>query len=310
MAPARLPLIHHPGYSIDWPTRHPFPMAKFSALRRYLADRGFDDDPLVEWITPQPATTTQLLRAHTPDYLQTFYLGDSDPVARKRSGFPWSQALVERTLLEVGGTLAAAHAALTTGLACNTAGGTHHAYPDAASGYCLLNDLTVAAHELLARGLASRILIVDGDVHQGDGTAFAFRHEPRVFTFSLHGADNFPFTKRDSDLDIALPRSSGDDDYMAALQAHLPRLMHEFAPDFMFYDAGADVHAGDRLGHFKMSLKGIRRRDRYVLSRCLAAEVPVAAVIGGGYDRDLAALVERHAVLHRVARGLWGEYRS
>ncbi|WP_438765049.1 histone deacetylase family protein [Kushneria sp. TE3] len=300
----RLPLIHHPGYTFEWPERHPFPMAKFRALRHRLSTLGLDDDPLIDWITPKPPSSTQLLRAHTPEYLQTFYLGDSDPKARKRSGFDWSPQLVERTLLEVGGTLSTLRAALETGLACNTAGGTHHAYPNAASGYCLLNDLAVAAHEAMAVYGVTRILIIDCDVHQGDGTAFAFQNESRVFTCSIHGVDNFPFTKRSSDLDIALPRGTDDAAYQNVLERDLPALLDRLRPELVFYDAGADVHAGDRLGHFELSLDGIYRRDLYVLRQCRERGIPVAAVIGGGYDRDLEALVERHMQLFVAARDL------
>ena len=300
----RLPVIHHPGYTFDWPERHPFPMAKFRALRQRLSALGFDDDPRIEWITPAAATSTQLLRAHTPEYLQTFYLGDSDPAARKRSGFPWSPALVERTLLEVGGTLSTLTAALETGLACNTAGGTHHAYPNAASGYCLLNDLAVAAHEAMEVYGIRRILIIDCDVHQGDGTAYAFRHDPRVFTCSIHGVDNFPFIKRQSDRDIALPRGTNDAIYQDVLEREIPALLGRVRPTLVLYDAGADVHAGDRLGHFELSLEGIYQRDLFVLEQCRRRHIPVAAVIGGGYDRNLAALAERHAQLFQAARTL------
>lgn len=297
-----LPLIHHPGYTFDWPERHPFPMAKFRALRQQLSMLGFDDDPLIDWITPQTPSSAQLLRAHTPEYLQTFYLGDSDPKARKRSGFDWSPQLVERTLLEVGGTLATLRAALETGIACNTAGGTHHAYPNAASGYCLLNDLAVAAHEAIAVHGIKNILIIDCDVHQGDGTAFAFQNDPRVFTCSIHGVDNFPFTKRSSDRDIALPRGTDDLAYQAVLEREIPALLDQVRPELVLYDAGADVHAGDRLGHFELSLEGIYRRDLFVLKQCRQRDIPVAAVIGGGYDRDLNALAERHAQLFLAAR--------
>lgn len=300
----RLPLIHHPGYTFEWPERHPFPMAKFRALREHLSTLGFDDDLLIDWITPARASSTQLLRAHTEAWLQAFYLGDSDPKAKKRSGFPWSIQLVERTLLEVGGTLATLHAALATGLACNTAGGTHHAYPNAASGYCLLNDLAVAAHEAMAVHGLRNLLIIDCDVHQGDGTAFAFQNDSRVFTCSIHGVDNFPFTKRSSDLDIALPRGTDDSAYQRALEAHIPTLLDRLKPELVLYDAGADVHAGDRLGHFELSLAGIYRRDLYVLNQCRRRGIPVAAVIGGGYDRNVDALVERHTQLFLVARAI------
>ncbi len=297
-----LPLIHHPGYTIDLPPRHPFPMAKFRVLHEVLATEPSGTQ--AEWITPAPATGTQLARVHHRDYLRAFLGGTLSAAAQRRSGFRWSEALVERTLLEVGGTLATVEAALATGLACNTAGGTHHAHADAASGYCLINDLAVAAAEALDRGWVERILIVDLDVHQGDGTARLFRDHHQVFTFSMHGAANFPARKQHSDLDIGLPRGTGDAGYLAHLEASLPQLLAQFAPDLVLYDAGVDVHADDRLGHLALSDAGLLTRDHYVLASCREADIPVAAVIGGGYDRDLEALAGRHAQLHRAASTL------
>ncbi|WP_223160932.1 histone deacetylase family protein [Salinicola aestuarinus] len=299
-----LPLVHHPGYSIDWPERHPFPMAKFGVLRRHLAALGFDDRDDVHWITPSPATSQALLRAHTADYLQRFALGEITTARRSPSGFPWSPELVARTLLEVGGTLAAVEAALTHGLALNTAGGTHHAYADRASGYCLLNDLAVAARHLLVEHGLVRVLIVDCDVHQGDGTASLFRHEPRVITLSIHGEANFPFDKRESDRDVALPSGTEDEPYLATLATELEAAFERVQPQFVLFDAGADVHTGDRLGHFDLTTRGLYRREHHVLSRCLARGIPVAGVIGGGYDRDLDTLAERHAQLFLAALSL------
>lgn len=299
-----LPIVHHPGYSIEWPERHPFPMAKFRVLRERLRELGFDQGDDIRWIEPGAASSEALLRTHTSEYLQRFYLGEVFTTRRTPSGFPWSSALVERTLLEVGGTLATVEAALKTSLALNTAGGTHHAYADRASGYCLLNDLAVAAHHLLATHGLDRVLIVDCDVHQGDGTAWIFRHEPRVFTLSIHGEANFPFEKRHSDRDVALPRGTDDITYQACLERELKRAMDDFRPQFVLFDAGADVHAGDRLGHFALSDEGLYQRDRFVLSHCQRLGIPVAAVIGGGYDRDLSALAERHAQLFLAARAL------
>lgn len=302
-----LPIIHHPGYSIDWPERHPFPMAKFGVLRRHLAATGFDARDAVQWITPGPATSRTLLRTHTADYLQRFSLGEITSARRTPSGFPWSPALVERTLREVGGTLRTVDAALMHGLALNTAGGTHHAYADRASGYCLLNDLAVAAYHLLAEHGLTRVLIVDCDVHQGDGTAWIFRHEARVFTLSIHGAENFPFDKRDSDRDVALPRGTDDATYLDTLALELEQALDNVRPQFVLFDAGVDVHVDDRLGHFALTTDGIYRRDHHVLSRCLERGIPVAGVIGGGYDRDLAALADRHAQLFRAGLCLVSE---
>lgn len=279
-------------------------MAKFTALRRQLSRLGFDDDRRIDWITPAPAKSHALLRAHGTDYLQRFLLGEVTTSRRTPSGFPWSPELVERTLLEVGGTLASVDAALETGMALNSAGGTHHAYADHASGYCLLNDLAIAAHHLLAEHGLGRVLIVDCDVHQGDGSAEIFRDDARVYTLSIHGEANFPFAKRKSDRDVALPRGTGNARYLEILARELEAALAEFAPQFVLFDAGADVHAGDRLGHFSLSNDGLYRRDRFVLSCCLEAGIPVAGVIGGGYDRNLTALVERHAQLFLAARAL------
>ncbi|WP_227370217.1 histone deacetylase [Halomonas sp. M20] len=298
-----LPLIHHPGYTIDLPASHPFPMAKFRELKKQLDKEIAGQE--ARWLIPDTVSESDLRRVHTRDYLQTFLNGKLDHADQRRSGFRWSEELVERTRLEVGGTLLTIEAALEYGLACNTAGGTHHAHADAASGYCLLNDLAVAAAYALAKRWARRILIVDLDVHQGDGTALIFRDDKRVFTFSMHGADNFPARKQQSDLDIPLPRGTGDDDYLATLAAHLPKLLERVMPDLVIFDAGVDVHADDRLGHLSLSDGGLARRDAYVIRLCRKADIPIAAVIGGGYDRDLVALANRHAQLHRAAHQYW-----
>nr|WP_298413428.1 histone deacetylase [uncultured Halomonas sp.] len=300
-----LPLIHHPGYTIDLPANHPFPMAKFRVLKEQLDKETAGQAS--HWLTPVAVAEIDLRRVHARDYLQTFLNGKLDDAAQRRSGFRWSQALVERTRLEVGGTLLTIEAALEYGLACNTAGGTHHAHTAAASGYCLLNDLAVGAAYALAKRWVRRILIVDLDVHQGDGTALIFRDNDRVFTFSMHGAENFPARKQQSDLDVPLPRGTGDDAYLAILAAHLSRLLDRITPDLVIFDAGVDVHADDRLGHLSLSDEGLARRDTYVIRLCRDAGIPVAAVIGGGYDRDLAALADRHAQLHRAAYQYWLE---
>jgi len=255
----------------------------------------------IEWHTPQPATLESLQRVHTRDYVQAFLHGQLDRAAQRRSGFVWSQALVERVRLETGGTLLTLEAALATGLACNSAGGTHHAHADAASGYCLINDLAVAAAHALAQGWVERVLIVDCDVHQGDGTARLFANEPGVFTFSMHAARNFPARKAKSDLDIALPNGMEDAAYLAELASWLPGVLAAYQPDVVLYDAGVDVHHDDRLGYLSLSSDGLYARDHYVLNLCRESDIPVAAVIGGGYDRDITALAARHAQLHRAA---------
>lgn len=274
-------------------------MEKFRVLRQLLGEQTLACP--IEWHTPQPATLESLQRVHTPEYVQAFLHGQLDRAAQRRSGFVWSEALVERVRLETGGTLLTLEAALATGLACNSAGGTHHAHADAASGYCLINDLAVAAAHALAQGWVERVLIVDCDVHQGDGTARLFANEPGVFTFSMHAARNFPACKAKSDLDIALPNGMEDAAYLAELASWLPGLLAAYQPDVVLYDAGVDVHQDDRLGYLSLSSDGLYARDHYVLNLCRESDIPVAAVIGGGYDRDITALATRHAQLHRAA---------
>ena len=294
-----LTVIHHPGYTIDLPANHPFPMEKFRVLRQLLGEQSLACP--IAWLTPEPAPINTLARVHTRDYLHALVQGTLDRAAQRRSGFLWSPELVERVRLETGGTLLTLEAALTTGLACNSAGGTHHAHADAASGYCLINDLAVAAAHALALGWVERVLIVDCDVHQGDGTARLFAQVPGVFTFSMHAARNFPARKAKSDLDIALPNGMDDAAYLTELASWLPGLLAAYQPDVVLYDAGVDVHHDDRLGYLALSSEGLYARDHYVLNLCRETGIPVAAVIGGGYDRDILALAGRHAQLHRAA---------
>ncbi|WP_146872585.1 histone deacetylase family protein [Halovibrio variabilis] len=294
-----LTIIHHPGYTIDLPVSHPFPMEKFRVLRQRLGEQSLATP--IEWLTPNPASIDALARVHTRTYLDAFLHGTLNRVAQRRSGFVWSQALVERVRLETGGTLMTLEVALASGLACNSAGGTHHAHADAASGYCLINDLAVAAAHALALGWVERVLIVDCDVHQGDGTARLFEGVSGVFTFSMHAGGNFPAHKAKSDLDVALPNGMEDEAYLAVLASRLPGLLAAYQPDVVLYDAGVDVHRDDRLGYLALSSQGLYARDAYVLTCCREAGIPVAAVIGGGYDRDIVVLADRHAQLHRAA---------
>jgi acetoin utilization deacetylase AcuC-like enzyme len=213
--------------------------------------------------------------------------GSLDAKAQRRIGLPWSPNLVRRTCTAVGGTILTAKLALNQGIACNTAGGTHHAFPDRGAGFCIFNDLAIATRILLHQGLVQRVLIVDLDVHQGDGTAWIFQDDPRVFTFSMHCAVNFPRQKQTSDLDVPLPEGMEDDAYLRQLQAHLPDLLSQIRPDLVLYDAGADTHRGDRLGKLAMTNTGLYARDRYVLTTCVNGGYPVACVIGGGYDDNM-----------------------
>ncbi|MEX0430695.1 histone deacetylase family protein [Spiribacter insolitus] len=293
----RIAAVHHPDYTIRMPASHPFPMAKFSILKHQLVH--FESE--FQWYLPPLASRAELETVHEAHYLDALFAGTLDRAAERRSGFPWSEALVRRVRLETGGTCLTARLALENGLALNAAGGTHHAHADFASGYCLLNDIAVATRTLLAGRVVDRVLIVDLDVHQGDGTARLLANEPRAFTFSMHAARNFPARKAVSDLDMPLESGLGDDDYLETLAGVLPRLLDEQQPSLVIYDAGVDVHSADRLGHLCLSDSGLFRRDRFVMEAARRRGIPVAAVIGGGYDRDIDALCRRHGQLFRAA---------
>ncbi len=294
-----LPIIYHPDYVTPLPPGHRFPMSKFSLLQEILlADNIIQPQQVYQPELP-PREWLELI--HTPDYVAAYCDGTLDAKAQRRIGLPWSPALARRTCLAIGGTILTAKLALEQGLACNTAGGTHHAFPDYGAGFCIFNDLAVAPAVMLGLGLVKKVLIVDLDVHQGDGTAFVFQADPRVFTFSMHCGDNFPSRKQASDLDIALPRGLDDDGYLQILAKQLPEVLQRVQPDLVFYDAGVDPHVDDRLGKLALSDQGLYRRDRLVLSTCLTQDYPTACVIGGGYSDDLKGLAQRHSLLHRAA---------
>lgn len=274
-------------------------MAKFGLLRELLLRDGVIDPGQI--YQPGPPPMDWLQRVHTADYVTAYCQGTLAPVAQRRIGLPWSPNLVRRTCTAVGGTILTAKLALSQGLAFNLAGGTHHAFPDHGSGFCIFNDLAIAAQILLDQGWVQQILIVDLDVHQGDGTAWIFRQDPRVFTFSMHCAVNFPRIKQTSDRDVSLPAGMEDDAYLYQLQTHLPDVLTQVRPDLVLYDAGVDTHQGDRLGKLAMTNTGLYERDRWVLSTCLRGGYPVACVIGGGYDDNLADLIYRHSLLFRAA---------
>jgi len=298
-----LPIVYHPDYVAPLPSEHRFPMLKFKLLRDLLLK---DEIIKPEQVYLPKFPTQELIQlVHTPDYVQAYCQGTINAKAQRRIGLPWSQTLANRTCIAVAGTILTAKLALEYGCACNTAGGTHHAFPSYGSGFCIFNDLALAAKVLLQEGLVQKVLIVDLDVHQGDGTACIFQNEPRVFTFSMHCEANFPGKKQTSDLDIPLPVGLDDDGYLQILAEHLPDLLTQVKPDLVLYDAGVDIHVSDRLGKLALSDWGIYRREMMVLSTCLAFGCPVASVIGGGYAKDLLALVERHSLLHRAAKKIY-----
>ncbi|GAB5521566.1 MAG: histone deacetylase [Rhodothermales bacterium] len=292
------------GYFVPLPPRHPFPMGKFPALHRMLLDEGLlTPDEVVE---PREADWADLLLVHTPEYLTKLANGTQTKLEERRMGLPWSPELVVRSRRAVQGTINAALMALEDGIAANLAGGTHHAMPNHAEGFCVLNDVAVATRMLQRARWINRALIIDLDVHQGNGSAFFFADRPNVFTFSMHGAKNFPFHKPPSTLDIGLPDGTDDDAYLAALRTHLPRVIEQANADLVFYLAGIDVRAGDRFGRLALSREGLHRRDRYVLERVHTARIPLTLLLSGGYAPTPEATADLHAIAHREARHVYG----
>ncbi|MBW4505807.1 MAG: histone deacetylase [Scytonematopsis contorta HA4267-MV1] len=294
-----LPIVYHPDYVAPLPPGHRFPMPKFQMLYELLLhDKVAQAE---QFYLPQHPEQELIELVHTPEYVKAYREGTLDPKAQRRIGLPWSSALVNRTLVAVGGTILTASLALQYGLACNTAGGTHHAFPSYGSGFCIFNDLAIASRVLQKQGLVEKILIVDLDVHQGDGTAFIFQEDKSVFTFSMHCEINFPGTKQKSDLDVPLQEGMEDDTYLQTLARYLPDLLSEIKPDLVLYDAGVDPHIADKLGKLALTDTGIYRREMQVLTTCVGAGYPVGCVIGGGYADDMKSLVWRHSLIHRAA---------
>ncbi|MEM8719960.1 MAG: histone deacetylase [Cyanobacteria bacterium P01_G01_bin.39] len=293
-------IVYHPDYVAPLPNAHRFPMPKFKILRDLLLqDEVIAPEQIFQ---PELPDLESIGLVHTTEYVQGYCNGTLEQKVQRRIGLPWSKALAHRTRIAIGGTILAAKLALDYGCVCNTAGGTHHAFPSYGSGFCIFNDLAIASRVLLKEGLVRKILIVDCDVHQGDGTAYIFQNDPRVFTFSMHCEANFPGRKQQSDLDIPLPVGLDDDGYLQILAHHLSDLLSEVQPDLVLFDAGVDTHVSDRLGKLSLTDWGIYRRERMVLSTCKAGGYPVASVIGGGYGKDMSALVYRHSLLHRAAK--------
>ena len=282
---------------------HSYPMEKYRLVpERLLADGVLTDDELVE---PEPISLDDVLRVHTSAYVQTFLDGTLDRRALLRLGLPWSSALVRRVLAVVGGTLGAADAALRDGAAVNLAGGTHHAFADHGEGYCVFNDLVIALRRLRADGRIDRVLIIDLDVHQGNGTAALCRSDEATFTFSMHGANNYPARKEQSSWDVDLPDGTTDEVYVSRLADILPTLIERARPDLVMYQAGVDVLAGDRFGKLGLSLAGVEERDRLVCACAMQAGLPLIVTLGGGYARAIDRIVEAHcrtvATLRRFA---------
>jgi acetoin utilization deacetylase AcuC-like enzyme len=301
-----VPLVYHPDYSYSFDAHHRFVMSKFERLYQYCMSQGWVDQNVFE---PESAAISALSVAHDPAYLEALKTNSLDSKAMRRIGLPWSESLIHRTFISPNGTLATAQLALEHGIACHLAGGTHHAHYDFGSGFCLLNDLAYAALSLIASGAVARVLIFDCDVHQGDGTAAILQDNSDVFTCSIHCEKNFPFRKQHSDLDVGLQRFMSDREYLSVVDQTLVSLLEQFQPDIVLYDAGVDVWEGDALGHLNISLEGIYARDKLVIEQCLQRHIPIATVIGGGYDKDHAALAARHGIVVRAANSVYPSHR-
>ncbi|MDI4633862.1 histone deacetylase [Pelomonas sp. V22] len=309
--------FHSDAHSLALPPGHRFPQSKYRLLREAIeAAPG-----LIRLLPAEAATEGELLLAHTPSYVEAVLQGHLSASEQREIGFPWSPSMAERSRRSVGASIAAARAALEEGVAANLAGGTHHAYADKGSGYCVFNDVAVAArlmqaewHRRHGHGRAGlRVLVIDLDVHQGNGTASIFREDDSVFTFSMHGAKNFPFRKEASSLDVDLPDGCGDEPYLAALDEALDKIWQRLdarPPGLAFYLAGADPHEGDRLGRLKLSTAGLLERDHRVLQALRARRIPVALSMAGGYGRDLATTVAVQVNTLSEAARSWSLWRT
>ena len=286
-------------YAIALPDGHRFPMPKYARLRdRVLAEGIVAPEQLHD---PGRASREELLLVHTAEYVDAVTDGTLPAEMQRRIGLPWSPAFVERAYRVVRGTVEAARHAMDAGVAMNLAGGTHHAFADRGEGFCTFNDVAIAIRALQQAGRIRRACVVDLDVHQGNGTHAIFAGDASVYTFSMHGAKNFPFFKVPGTLDVELPDGTGDDDYLALLAEHLPRVLHASSPDLVVYLAGADPHERDRLGRLKLTFDGLARRDHMVLEACRDVGLPVCVTIAGGYGRDVDDTVTVHVNTVRVA---------
>jgi acetoin utilization deacetylase AcuC-like enzyme len=292
-------VCYTPRYYADIGEGHVFPIRKFELVcQRLLAEGTLAPRDLFE---PQPAAVEDVLLVHTEDYVTRLRAGALTPREIRRLGLPWSKALVRRSFLAASGTINAARFALRDGVGSNLAGGTHHAFADHGEGFCVLNDVAIAIRALRRDRLIERAAVVDLDVHQGNGTATIFADDPGVFTFSMHGAKNYPLFKARSSLDVELADGTGDDEYLRALAEHLPRVFAH-APDIVFYLGGADPFVGDKLGRLSLSIAGLRARDEFVLRECRGRGAPVATVMSGGYAADIDDTVEIHCNTIRAVR--------
>ncbi|MFT5923120.1 MAG: acetoin utilization deacetylase AcuC-like enzyme [Paraglaciecola sp.] len=294
-----IPLVFHPIYSqLDLPVRHRFPIEKYQGIRDGLAAMGVAAD---DFYMPNAISPKDLRQVFNPQYVQQLVDGTLDVKAMRRIGFPWSAQLIQRSLTAVGGTVLTAKLALEQGKALNLTGGYHHAFANYGSGFCLFNDLYLAALSMLKSPNIDKVLIFDCDVHQGDGTAKLAENNTQIYTVSLHAEKNFPYRKQHSNMDFNLLKGTQDSEYLDTVDSALHLAINTYQPDAVIYDAGVDIHIDDDLGHLNITTEGVYQRDCLVFDTCKHKGLPIAAVIGGGYQRNIKALVDVHLQLYRAA---------
>lgn len=298
-----LKIAYDPIYAHPLPPGHRFPMLKYELIPAQLLHEGVITTDNI--FSPKPADEENILLTHDADYWHQLRDLTLPPKEQRRTGFPLSAKLIEREIRIAQGTIDGCMYAAQFGVAFNVAGGTHHAGTNWGEGFCLLNDQAIAANYIIFNNLYKRILIIDLDVHQGNGTAQIFEHQPRVFTFSMHGDKNFPFRKEKSDLDIPLDDGTGDEEYLALLYEALPKIINLHKPEFIFYLAGVDILASDKLGKLALSKEACKQRDRFVFEQCLSHLIPVQVSMGGGYSPQIKDIVEAHCNTYRVANDLY-----
>tara|TARA_Y100001970_G_scaffold291378_1_gene428305 strand:- start:939 stop:1832 length:894 start_codon:yes stop_codon:yes gene_type:complete len=289
-----LPIVNHPDYVAKINEDNKFPIKKFGKLANHLKENNI----VKKFFVPKPCSFETLNQAHSKDYITKIQNKTLDQLSQKKIGFPLNESVVKRSFVATGGTVLASKLAINFGLACNTAGGSHHANYNEGAGFCIFNDVAVAARYLQKKGYARRILILDLDVHQGNGTADIFKKDNSVFTFSMHCKSNYPAKKAQSDIDVELEDSLEDKEYLATLKKYILYLNEE-SFDFVFYIAGVDIHCEDKLGKLKISDEGIKTRDQIVINNFYQKRIPLCGVLGGGYNKDFDKLVELHSMLHK-----------
>lgn len=298
-----VPLVFHPIYGqLSLAARHRFPIEKYQGIKDALLAKNVSESA---FNLPTKVDKEDLKRVYDPNYVIKLTDNQLDAKAMRRIGFPWSEQLIARTLTAVGGTILTAELALASGKALNLTGGYHHAFANFGSGFCLINDLYLAALKMLQHPSIDKVLIFDCDVHQGDGTAKLASNNPNVFTVSIHGEKNFPHRKQTSNMDFGLAKGTTDDEYLECVDSAFDLAINTFRPDAVIYDAGVDIHIDDDLGHLSITTDGVLHRDKLVFEGCKQRGLPIAAVIGGGYQRDIPALVDAHLQLFKAA-GVYG----